>query len=83
MPADCRAGGAALAWIYGQIDYPSIAEKIALLWAVTGGRVGDRLNISPVRAVADPAAVLHLQRLTARLRLDDVVLGCGGCGWSR
>lgn len=57
-----------------QIDYPSIEEETALLREVTGGRVGDRLDISPVRAVADPAAVLHLQQIAARLRLDDTVL---------
>jgi len=60
-----------------QMDYPSIEEETALLRAVTGGRVGDRLDVSPVRAVADPAGVVHLQRLTARLRLDDTVLDYG------
>lgn len=60
-----------------QMDYPSIEEETALLRVVTGGRVGDRLDVSPVRAVADPAAVVHLQRLTARLRLDDAVLDYG------
>ncbi len=60
-----------------QMDYPSIEEETALLRVVTGGRVGDRLDVSPVRTVADPAAVAHLQRLTARLRLDDAVLDYG------
>ena len=60
-----------------QMDYPSIEEETALLRVVTGGRVGDRLDVSPVRAVADPAAIVHLQRLTARLRLDDAVLDYG------
>jgi len=57
-----------------QIDYPSAAEEAALLRAVTGGRVGDRLDVSQVQAVADPEAVLHLQQIAARLRLDDAVL---------
>ena len=57
-----------------QIDYPSAAEEAALLRAVTGGRIGDRLDVSQVQAVADPAAVLNLQQIAARLRLDEAVL---------
>ena len=57
-----------------QIDYPSAAEETALLRSVTGGRVGDKLDVSRVQAVADPEAVLNLQHITARLRLDDAVL---------
>ncbi|MFO1420832.1 MAG: MoxR family ATPase [Candidatus Competibacteraceae bacterium] len=57
-----------------QIDYPSQVEEVALVRAVTGGRVGDKLDVSPVRAVADVAAVVELQRVAARLRLDDAVL---------
>jgi MoxR-like ATPase len=57
-----------------QIDYPSLEEETALLRAVTGGRVGDRLDVSAVRAVADLDAVLNVQRVAARLKLDDVVL---------
>ncbi len=57
-----------------QIDYPSAAEEAALLRAVTGGRVGDKLDVSQVQAVADPEAVLNLQQIAARLRLDEAVL---------
>jgi len=57
-----------------QIDYPDRAEESALLRAVTQGRVGDRLDVAPVRALADPAAVLRVQDIAARLRLDDAVL---------
>jgi MoxR-like ATPase len=57
-----------------QIDYPTLEEETALLRAVTGGRVGDRLDVSAVRAVADLDAVLNVQRIAARLKLDDVVL---------
>jgi MoxR-like ATPase len=57
-----------------QIDYPSAEEEIALVRSVTGGRVGDKLDVSPVRTVADVAAVAELQRIAARLRLDDAVL---------
>ena len=57
-----------------QIDYPSAAEEAELLRSVTGGRVGDKLDVSQVRTVADPEAVLSLQQITARLRLDEAVL---------
>ncbi|MDQ5911435.1 MAG: MoxR-like ATPase [Pseudomonadota bacterium] len=57
-----------------QIDYPSAAEEAALLRSVTGGRVGDKLDVSRVQAVTDPGGVLNLQHITARLRLDDAVL---------
>ncbi len=57
-----------------RIDYPSTAEEAELLRSVTGGRVGDKLDVSRVRTVADPEAVLNLQQIAARLRLDDAVL---------
>jgi len=57
-----------------QMDYPSAAEEAALLRSVTGGRVGDKLDVSQVQTVADPEAVLALQQITARLWLDDAVL---------
>ena len=57
-----------------QIDYPSAVEEAALLRSVTGGRIGDKLDVSRVRTVADPEAVLSLQQIAARLRLDDAVL---------
>ena len=57
-----------------QIDYPTLEEETALVRLVTGGRVGDTLDLSRVRAVADVAAVLELQRIAAGLRLDAAVL---------
>ncbi|MCP5158670.1 MAG: MoxR family ATPase [Gammaproteobacteria bacterium] len=57
-----------------QIDYPSIEEETALLRSVTGGQVGDKLDLSRVRAVADLEAVLNLQRIAARLHVGDAVL---------
>lgn len=57
-----------------QMDYPSVEEETALVQAVTGGRVGDTLDLSRVQAVADVAAVLELQRIAAGLRVDDAVL---------
>lgn len=57
-----------------QMNYPSLEEETALVGAVTNGQVGDRLDLSRVRAVADTTAVLELQQITARLRLDEAVL---------
>ncbi|HRX69967.1 MAG: MoxR family ATPase [Gammaproteobacteria bacterium] len=57
-----------------QIDYPNFTEETALLRQVTDGQVGDKLDVSRVRAVADPERVLTLQRIAARLNLDDAVL---------
>jgi MoxR-like ATPase len=57
-----------------QMDYPTPAEEAALVRAITGGQVGDKLDISQVPVVADGDAVLGLQRIAARLRLDDAVL---------
>ncbi len=57
-----------------RIDYPSAAEEALLVRSVTGGQIGDKLDLARVRTVADVAAVLELQRVTARLRLDEAVL---------
>ena len=57
-----------------QIDYPTLEEEVALLRQVTGGQVGDKLDVSRVRAVADPERVLTLQRIAARLNVDEAVL---------
>ncbi|MCB1775950.1 MAG: MoxR family ATPase [Candidatus Competibacteraceae bacterium] len=57
-----------------QIDYPTLEEEVALLRQVTSGQVGDKLDVSRVRAVADPERVLTLQRIAARLNLDEAVL---------
>ena len=57
-----------------QIDYPTQEEEAALVRAVTGGRVGDKLDVSRVRTVADIEAISRLQRIVAGLALDDAVL---------
>ena len=56
------------------MGYPSLEEETALVRTVTNGRIGDRLDVSQVSPVADTAAVLELQRIAARLRLDEAVL---------
>jgi MoxR-like ATPase len=56
-----------------RIAYPSEAEESRLLLAVTAGQVGDGLDVSRVSPVVNPAQVLALQQLAARLRVDEAV----------
>jgi len=56
------------------IDFPEESEEQALVRLVTGGSSGDRLQVESVQAVADTAAVLELQRVTAQVRVDEQVL---------
>ena len=55
------------------IDYPSDSEEIELVGAVTGGRVGDVLDVSEVEPIIGADDVLKLQRAAANVRLDDEV----------
>jgi MoxR-like ATPase len=57
-----------------RMEYPTPTEEIAMVRRVTQEQVGDRLNVSAVRSVIKPAAVVTLQRIVASLRLDDQVL---------
>ncbi|MFO1430228.1 MAG: MoxR family ATPase [Candidatus Competibacteraceae bacterium] len=57
-----------------RIDYPAQQEEIALVQAVTLGQVGDRLDVSRLQPLLEPAAVLALQQAAARLAIDPQVL---------
>jgi MoxR-like ATPase len=57
-----------------RMEYPTPAEELEMVRRVTQDQVGDRLNVSAVRSVIKPAAVVTLQRIVASLRLDDQVL---------
>jgi MoxR-like ATPase len=57
-----------------RIDYPPEAEEIEMVRRVTTGQVGDRLNVEPVQRLANPAAIVACQRITAAVALDDRVL---------
>ncbi len=57
-----------------RIDYPAQQEEIALVRAVTLGQVGDRLDVSRLQPLLEPAAVLALQQAAARLDIDPQVL---------
>ena len=53
------------------IGYPAAAEEVALVKAVTGGRVGQALDVSAVRQVASPELVSWLQSAAAAVLVDD------------
>jgi len=55
------------------IVYPSVEEEDNLVRTVTGGRVGDALDVSAVTTVINPESVIRLQRLAAGLQVDAAV----------
>jgi MoxR-like ATPase len=56
-----------------KIDYPSAEEEDNLVRSVTGGQVGDALNVSAVATVINPENVLGMQKLAAALQVDQAV----------
>lgn len=52
------------------IEYPTEREEQDLVAYVTGGQIGDSLDVSQVAAIAKPANIISMQRLTAHLRVD-------------
>jgi MoxR-like ATPase len=57
-----------------RIDYPDMADEIALVDRVTTHRQSDILNVDDLTVIADAAAVLDLQALTADIGVDTEVL---------
>ena len=57
-----------------RIDYPNAEVETAIVRSVTGGQVGNRLDVGRVQAVTDTEGVLGLQRATAGITVDDRVL---------
>ncbi|MFD2111146.1 AAA family ATPase [Thiorhodococcus fuscus] len=56
------------------IDYPEAEDELELVRAATQGKVGDRLDTSQVEQVCGPEDLLDLQRVAARLRMDESLL---------
>ncbi len=56
------------------IDYPALAEELAVVRQVTAGSIGDALDLSGVEPVLSPAEVLRIQQTAAGLQLDEAVL---------
>ena len=55
------------------IDYPGPDEETSLVEAVTGGRVGDVLDVSAVRPLITANSVLDLQHTAASIHVDPQV----------
>jgi MoxR-like ATPase len=56
-----------------QIGYPTAAEELAVVVRVTTDQAGDELPLAEVRPCLNAAGVTDLQRLAARVRVDDQV----------
>ena len=55
------------------IGYPSLDEERRLLSLVTGGRIGDVLDVDKLATVINPAAMQNIQQITASVRIDNAV----------
>src|SRR5215212_8704333 len=56
-----------------QIGYPSAADEVAVVVRVTTDQAGDELPLNDVKPCLDAGAVLELQHLAARVRVDEQV----------
>lgn len=56
-----------------RIDYPSLEGEMTVLKQVTGGRVGDRLDVAAVQTVIDPVLLNKLQQVAAHVTVDERV----------
>ncbi len=56
------------------IDYPAHDDEIKIVTAVTGGRVGDALDVEGVQTVMSPAHVVAARKLVAGTRVDASVV---------
>jgi len=57
-----------------QIGYPPAADEVAVVLRVTTDQPGDELPLADVTASLDSTGVSNLQRLTARVRVDEQVV---------
>lgn len=57
-----------------QIGYPSSADEVAVVVRVTADQAGDELPLADVKPCLDGYAVSNLQRLAARVRVDEQVI---------
>jgi MoxR-like ATPase len=57
-----------------EIQYPSVAEEVAVVVRATEGRTGDELPLSGVKPCMDRTAVSSLQQLAAEQRVDGQVI---------
>ena len=57
-----------------EIQYPSVAEEVAVVVRATQGRTGDELPLAGVTPCMDRTAVSSLQQLAAEQRVDEQVI---------
>lgn len=56
-----------------EIGYPSAAEELAVVVRTTGDRVGDQLPLVNVKPCLNEKALLSLQQIAARQRVDESI----------
>jgi MoxR-like ATPase len=56
------------------IDYPGHEDELRIVTTVTGGRVGDSLDVAAVQTVMKPEHVVAAQKLVAQTRIDASVI---------
>ena len=56
------------------IDYPTQENELRIVTTVTGGRVGDSLDVAAVQTVMKPEHVVAAQKLVAQTRIDASVV---------
>ncbi|HVF35635.1 MAG TPA: MoxR family ATPase [Candidatus Saccharimonadia bacterium] len=56
------------------IDYPPVAEEVAMVTTVTGGRAANQFDLGDIRAVTTPEELVRMQLGTALVRVDPVVV---------
>jgi MoxR-like ATPase len=57
-----------------EIDYPPLAEEIAVVVRTTSNQAGNELPLSEVKPVLNERAVLSLQQIAGRQRVDEQVV---------
>jgi MoxR-like ATPase len=57
-----------------EIGYPSSAEEVAVVVRATADQAGDELPLADVKPCLDGPAVMNVQRLAARQRVDEHVI---------
>jgi MoxR-like ATPase len=56
------------------MSYPTLADEVAMVTAISSGRSASDFDLSKVKAIASPADVTAMQMATANVRVDPVVL---------
>jgi len=60
-----------------EIGYPSVSEEIAVVVRTTANQTGDRFPLDSVKPVLNERALITLQQIAARQRVDESVVDYG------